>query len=115
MILRRLNCTFQAGMALLAVRQAGQSVEIRQADYPPLRTPFARKRNGRLPDLMGMKRLLQIRELLLRRHDAAYFRRIYIGVGRTDDDLERGIQLSDTRGRPDPILSRRHPHVEESD
>ena len=65
----------QAVAGLLTVRQAGESVEVGELHDAVLGAPFARQRDRHLTDFVRMKRLLQVRQLLLGRHHAAHFAR----------------------------------------
>jgi hypothetical protein len=112
LLLGRRQGAAQAAARLLPIRQAGQGIEVGQLDDAVFGAPLARQRNRHLPDLVRMKRLLQIREFLLGRHHAADLARIDVRIGGADDDLDGRIQLANARRGPYPVRARRHAHVE---
>jgi len=114
LLLRCLQGADQAVARLLAVGEPGEGIEVGEPHDAPLGAPFAAERNGHLAHFVRMKWLLQIGELVFRRHVAADLARIRVRVRRADHDLERGIELADVRRRPHPILPGGHAHVDES-
>ena len=60
-----------------------------------------------------MKRLLQVGQLVLWRHEAADLTRINVRIGRADYDLDRRVELTDLRRGPDAVGSGWHAHVQE--
>ena len=99
-----------------AIRQAGQAVDFREfLDATVGVRALLAEREGHLADLVRMKRLLQVEELVGGRHATAEFRRIDVRVGGADDDLDLRIDLADALGGPRTVRPRGHAHVEERD
>ncbi len=113
MALRGRERARQSIARLLAIRQSRERIEIRELHDAMFGAPFARQRDGHLANFVRMKRLLQVRELLLGRHDGAHVARIDVGIRGAQDDFNGGIHFANARGSPHAIGSRRHAHVEE--
>ena len=66
-----------------------------------------------LPYFVGMKRLLQVEQLVGRRDAPADLGRVDVGVCSADDDLDQRVDLTDALRGPRAVGPGRHPHVEE--
>ena len=107
---RLLEAVEEAG----AVRQPCESVLLRQfGDAAIGARPLFAQCQRQLPYFVGMKRLLQVEELVGRRDSPADVGRVHVGVGGADDDLHLLVDLADLLCRPDAVGTGRHAHVEE--
>ena len=66
-----------------------------------------------LAHFVGMKRLLQVEQLVGRRDSCADIGWVHVGVGSADDDLHLLVNLADPLCCPDAVGTGRHAHVEE--
>ena len=112
--LRGLHRLLQAVEEAGAVRQPGESVLLRQFRDAAIgaRALFAECQR-QLPHFVGMKRLLQVEELVGRRDSLADVGWVHVGVGGADDDLHLLVDLADPLCCPDAVGTGRHAHVEE--
>src|ERR1700680_2966794 len=98
-----------------AIGQSSQRIKKGEFGDPPFRAPFVSESDGDLPNFVGMKRLLQVEQLVLRRHALAELGRVDIRKGRADDDFDFNIQFPDLLSRPCTVWARRHTYVEKHD
>ena len=83
-----------------AIGEPGQAIEVRQPVHMGLRAALGAQRPRQLSHLVRMKRLLQEEKAVGRQHALDDRCRIDIGIGRADDDVHFGIQMTDVLGGP---------------
>ena len=94
--LRGLDHLLQLEEERTSIRQAGQAIVVRQLPESILHAPLATTQCQRqLPHFVGMKRLLQVEELVGGRDSPADVGRVHVGVGGADDDLHLLVDLAD--------------------
>ena len=106
----------QARQEPAAAAEPGEAVDILARVEPLLRArALGAERVRQLPHFVRVERLLQVEQLVGRRHALRDHRGIDVGVGRADHDLGLWVQLADALGRPGAIRAGRHAHVEKHD